>query len=46
MRKVNIIIQQVTPPLAQDDKNFTEAPPFLFGSEFAKKSKEYRISSK
>ena len=28
-------------PLAKDDKGFTEAPPLLFGPNFAKRSKEF-----
>ena len=39
--KITASFNKTLLPLAQEDKNFIEAAPYLFGPEFAKQSKEY-----
>ena len=39
--KVVADVNKALLPIAQDDDNFRDAPPYLFGNEFAKRSKDY-----
>ena len=39
--KVVADVNRALLPVAQEDDNFMDAPPYLFGNEFAKHSKDY-----